>query len=135
MEYVDVFTGTLVGTMNWVWQLITFSTDWDQNYFYGLIIVSLLVWGLEIMFPWRRSQSLIRKDFWLDGFYMFFNFFIFSIVISGFYAVIEKAFGGAGITMDSIALLPKDSIPLWAFILLFFIHKRFCAMVYTCYVA
>ena len=58
MEYVDVFTGTLVGTMNWVWQLITFSTDWDQNYFYGLIIVSLLVWGLEIMFPWRRRSVI-----------------------------------------------------------------------------
>jgi len=125
MEYLDLFTVTLIGTMNWVWQLITFNTDWDQNYFYGLIIVSLLVWGLEIMFPWRKGQSLIRKDFWLDGFYMFFNFFIFSIVISGFYAVIEKAFGGAGMTMDSIALLPKDSIPLWAFILLFFIINDF----------
>ena len=125
MEYLDLFAGTLVGTINWVWQLITFSTDWDQNYFYGLIIVSLFVWGLEIMFPWRKGQSLIRKDFWLDGFYMFFNFFLFSIIISGFYAVIGKAFGSAGMTMDSIAIIPKESIPLWAFILLFFIINDF----------
>ena len=47
MEYLDLFIGTLVGTMNWVWQLITFNTDWDQNYFYGLIIVSLSLLNLN----------------------------------------------------------------------------------------
>lgn len=51
-----------------------------NNYFYWLIGLSLFVWLLEIVFPWRKKQSLIRKDFWLDGFYMFFNFFIFSLI-------------------------------------------------------
>jgi sterol desaturase/sphingolipid hydroxylase (fatty acid hydroxylase superfamily) len=111
--------------MNWVWQLITFSTDWDQNYFYGLIIVSLLVWGLEMMFPWRKGQSLIRKDFWLDGFYMFFNFFIFSIVISGVYAIIEMLCVSNGLTINSISLLSVNSLPNWAFMLVFFILNDF----------
>ncbi|MEO1450649.1 MAG: sterol desaturase family protein, partial [Bacteroidota bacterium] len=52
-----------------------------KNYFWGLIMVSLLVWSLEIAFPWRKEQSIFRKDFWLDFFYMFFNFFLFSLLI------------------------------------------------------
>ena len=50
------------------------------NYFYWLIGLSLLVWGLEIIIPWRKKQAILRRDFWLDGFYMFFNFFLFSLV-------------------------------------------------------
>ena len=48
-----------------------------HNYFYWLIALSLIVWILEIAFPWRKEQAIFRKDFWLDGFYMFFNFFYF----------------------------------------------------------
>ena len=35
---------------------------------------------MELVWPWRKSQSRVRRDFWLDGFYMFFNFFLFSLV-------------------------------------------------------
>ena len=55
------------------------NPSWD-NYFYYLIGVSLLVWGLEIIVPWRNNQKIFRKDFWQDAFYMFFNFFLFSLV-------------------------------------------------------
>lgn len=51
-----------------------------HNYFYWLLGLSLFCWLLEIVFPWRKDQPLIRKDFWLDGFYMFFNFFLFSLI-------------------------------------------------------
>jgi sterol desaturase/sphingolipid hydroxylase (fatty acid hydroxylase superfamily) len=52
-----------------------------QNYFYGLLFFSLLVFLLELLFPWRKEQKIIRQDFWLDTFYMFFNFFIFNILL------------------------------------------------------
>ncbi|NHN27229.1 sterol desaturase family protein [Flavobacterium jejuense] len=52
-----------------------------ENYFYGLIIISLLVFLLEIIFPWRKNQSVFRKDFWLDTFYMFFNFFLLNLIV------------------------------------------------------
>ena len=42
--------------------------------------LSLAVWLLEIIFPWRTDQSVVRKDFWFDGFYVFFNFFLFSLI-------------------------------------------------------
>lgn len=51
-----------------------------HNYLYWLIGISLVVWLLEIIVPWRKKQAIIRKDFWLDGFYMFFNYFLFSLI-------------------------------------------------------
>lgn len=75
------------------WNIVqySFSGYWDylvseishpslNNYFYWLVGLSLLVWSLEVIIPWRKKQSVMRKDFWLDAFYMFFNFFIFSLV-------------------------------------------------------
>ena len=50
------------------------------NYFYWLIALSLGVWLLEIMVPWRKKQAIFRQDFWLDGFYIFFNYFLFSLI-------------------------------------------------------
>jgi sterol desaturase/sphingolipid hydroxylase (fatty acid hydroxylase superfamily) len=52
-----------------------------ENYFYGLIIISLSVFILEILFPWRKNQPIFRKDFWLDIFYMFFNFFLLNLIV------------------------------------------------------
>ncbi len=52
-----------------------------ENYFYGLIIISLAVFILEIVFPWRKNQAIFRKDFWLDVFYMFFNFFLLNLIV------------------------------------------------------
>ena len=54
--------------------------NWE-NYFYGLIIISIIVWLLEIVFPWRKNQPIFRKDFWLDVFYMFFNFFLLNLIV------------------------------------------------------
>lgn len=51
-----------------------------QNYFYWLVGLSLMVWILEIIIPWRKNQSVLRRDFWMDGFYMFFNYFLFSLI-------------------------------------------------------
>lgn len=51
------------------------------SYFYLLIIISLFAWFLELLVPWRKDQAVIRKDFWLDAFYMFFNFFLFNLII------------------------------------------------------
>lgn len=50
------------------------------NYFYWLIGISCFVYCCELLFPWRKDQAWIRKDFWLDTFYLFFNFFLFSLI-------------------------------------------------------
>lgn len=51
-----------------------------HNYFWYLTLLSAVVYGFEILFPWRTAQPRVRRDFWLDGFYMFFNFFLFSLI-------------------------------------------------------
>lgn len=52
-----------------------------NNYLLWLILLSAFVYLLEVLFPWRKEQGKIRKDFWLDTFYMFFNIFIFPFII------------------------------------------------------
>lgn len=56
------------------------------NWFWFLVILSLVVALGEKLFPWRKEQPLIRKQFWLDTFYMFFNFFIFKIIFFGWFS-------------------------------------------------
>ncbi|MFY0688440.1 MAG: sterol desaturase family protein [Cyclobacteriaceae bacterium] len=124
MELWNEFIGSTVGTIDWTWRSITFDVPWYNNYFYGLIIISIVVWGLEIAFPWRK-QPVLRKDFFLDGFYMFFNFFIFSIAISGFYAVMNGLFATLGLTTSSLTLFDLSDQPVWLELLVFFIVLDF----------
>jgi sterol desaturase/sphingolipid hydroxylase (fatty acid hydroxylase superfamily) len=124
-KYLDTFINAFSGTVDWTWKSILFEVPWYINYFWGLISISLLIWVLEIIFPWRKEQSVFRKDFWLDGFYMFFNFFIFSIAISGFYRLIQVGFSDIGITSKSIAFIDPSSWPMWLELLVFFIILDF----------
>lgn len=124
-DYLEVFKNAFFGTIDWTWKSIIFEVPLYTNYFWGLIIISLLIWLLEIMFPWRKEQSIFRKDFWLDGFYMFFNFFIFTIVIAGVYSVLEVSFLDLGITMKSLALIDISTLPMWIQLLIFFLLLDF----------
>ncbi|UZO80802.1 sterol desaturase family protein [Aquimarina sp. ERC-38] len=124
-KYLEGFIEAITGTLNWTWQSICFEVPWYTNYFYGLIAISLFVWGLEIIFPWRKEQAVLRKDFWLDAFYMFFNFFAFSIAISGFYKILQLVFTDIGIQENSLALFDPSDWPLWTQLLVFFIVLDF----------
>lgn len=125
MEYLEAFYNSFVGTLNWTWKSIIFEVPWYTNYFWSLILISLVVWGLEILFPWRKNQGIFRKDFWLDAFYMFFNFFLFAIVISGVYRVLQLFFKDIGITTKSLALVDFTAWPSWAQLLIFFLILDF----------
>ena len=124
-KYFDAFRIAFVDTFDWTIDSIFFNVPWYTNYFWGLIAISLIVWVLEIIFPWRKNQSIIRKDFWLDAFYMFFNFFIFSIIIAGVYKTLEVFFMDIGITAKSLALMDISSFPMWSQLLIFFILLDF----------
>ncbi|WP_347925985.1 sterol desaturase family protein [Pontimicrobium sp. SW4] len=126
MKYLETFFNAMKGTLDWTWRSITFDVDWYNNYFWGLILISLVVWGLEVAFPWRKNQSVFRKDFWLDVFYMFFNFFIFSIVISGFYKIFELfSLDIFGVDIKPLALIDIKQLPMWSQLLIFFILSDF----------
>ena len=120
-KYLIAFEEGFMETLNWTLESITFEVPWYTNYFWGLVAISLLVWLMEILFPWRKNQYIIRRDFWLDGFYMFFNFFIFSIIISGIYKILEIIFGEIGVSAQSIALFDISDMPMWGQLIIFFV--------------
>ncbi len=126
-NYIEAFWNAISGTAGWTWKLITLdpSIHWYENYFYALILISLFVWALELAFPWRKNQKAIRQDFWIDAFYMFFNFFLFSIAISGFYALIETFMASIGLTMKSLTILDLRGLPIWLALIIFFIINDF----------
>ncbi len=120
-KYITAFTNAFTETMQWTWDSILFQVPWYTNYFWGLVAISLAVWVLEMVMPWRKNQSIIRKDFWLDGFYMFFNFFIFAIIISGVYQVLGILFSEIGVSKYAFTLIEINHWPMWAQLLVFFI--------------
>jgi len=101
-----------------------------ENYFYGLIIISLVVFALEIIFPWRKNQPIFRKDFWLDIFYMFFNFFLLNlIVLIALSNVTEQLFkdflANFNFELTSIQLVDLSQYPKVISLLIFFLVSDF----------
>jgi len=127
-SYSDVFFNSFKNFGNYTWQEITFQVNpWYVNYFWWLIVLSLIVWGLELVFPWRKNQPAFRKDFWLDAFFMFFNFYIFKLIIfMAFSNITAKVFHDlTGSDATSFALFDMSSYPLWSQLLIFFIATDF----------
>ncbi|SFI83107.1 sterol desaturase family protein [Olleya namhaensis] len=128
-KYIDIIKNAYFGYWNYLKHQIIFPNNWD-NYFYGLILISLVVWGLEIVFPWRKNQSIFRKDFWLDTFYMFFNFFLLNLIIlialsntaAGFF---DDILGVVGLSISNFQLFDVDNLPLWLGLFIFFIISDF----------
>jgi sterol desaturase/sphingolipid hydroxylase (fatty acid hydroxylase superfamily) len=126
-SYIEIIGSSFTQYAQYLWHEITHPT-W-HNYFYYLIAISLFFWSLELLFPWRKKQAAFRKDFWLDTFYMFFNFFIFSLIgfnavsnvaVEAFNDFLHWAFGITNLVAINIAALPT-----WTHILLLFVVKDF----------
>ncbi|NNM24093.1 MAG: sterol desaturase family protein [Flavobacteriaceae bacterium] len=120
-RYLTAFTDGFLNMVDYTWRSILFEVPFYTNFFWGLTAISLAVWLLEIVFPWRKNQAIIRKDFWLDTFYMYFNFFIFAIVITGVYDILGVLFSDLGITAKSLAIMDISAWPMWVQLLVFFI--------------
>lgn len=126
-NYIKIFLDGYGGYAGYLWHEIT-HPSW-HNYFYWLIGVSLFFFALEWFRPWRKDQPRFRKDFWLDAFYMFFNFFLFSLIIYNaasdvvvnFFNYYIKSFTGA----DLKALNPMYQWPIWAILIIGFIVRDF----------
>lgn len=125
---MNIFKESFLGYGNYLWHEIT-HPSWD-NYFYALIVISLVVWILEIIFPWRKKQGVFRKDFWLDVFYMFFNFFIFNLIV--FIALSTttenlflKILSNFSIELTSFQLIDLNSLPIGMRLFIFFIATDF----------
>jgi sterol desaturase/sphingolipid hydroxylase (fatty acid hydroxylase superfamily) len=128
-DYLELIKNSYSGYWNYLKNEIITINHWD-NYFYGLIAISLLVWLLEIAFPWRKNQALFRKDFWLDTFYMFFNFFLLNLIVlialsNTASKLFDDILGIVGLSVSSFQLFDLNNLPLWLGLLIFFVVSDF----------
>jgi sterol desaturase/sphingolipid hydroxylase (fatty acid hydroxylase superfamily) len=100
---------------------------WD-NYFYWVIAASVFVFLLELIFPWRKNQPVLRSGFWLDLFYIFWNYFLFSLVLYNalsdvfvqFFKDFLLLFG-----VKNLVALQLEHWPSWGKLLFIFVFRDF----------
>ena len=125
-KYIDIFLNGYSGYANYLMYEIT-HPHWG-NYFYWLIGVSAFFFLLENARPWRKGQSKFRMDFWLDLFYMFFNFFLFSLIIyNAASEVVVNLFNDflASFGITNLVALRVDAWPVWGQLLGLFLVRDF----------
>ncbi len=127
-KYLEIFLNGYGGYANYLWNDII-HPSWN-SYFYWLILVSLFFLILEVVIPWRKNQPVLRKDFWLDGFYMFFNFFLFSLIIYNAASDVVVNLFNDGIKaisggFDLQAMNPLRTMPLWIILIVGFLVRDF----------
>jgi sterol desaturase/sphingolipid hydroxylase (fatty acid hydroxylase superfamily) len=128
-KYINLIKNSYSGYWNYLKNEILLPNHWD-NYFYGLIAISLIVWLLEALFPWRKNQSLFRKDFWLDTFYMFFNFFLLNLIVlialsNTVAEFLNDILGVVGLSLSSFQLFDSTDLPKWLGLFIFFLVNDF----------
>ena len=123
LDYFTFFFNASKDFLFYVLNEVTFNVSpWYINYFWWLIFLSVTVWALEIIFPWRKNQPIIRKDFWMDLFYILFNFYIFKIIIFiGFSFTVERLFLDLLNIEQSLFLFNVQSLHPILQLLLFFV--------------
>lgn len=126
-HYAEIFWNGFSGYARYFFHEIL-HPHWG-NYFYWLIAISALVYLLELYFPWRKHQAKVRQDFWLDAFYMFFNFFLFSLIgyaaisdvaVNAFNDFLRWAFG-----IENLVAIRVAGLPHWAQLLTLFLVRDF----------
>ena len=125
-KYLNLIRESYTGYASYLWQEITNPT-W-HNYFYWLLGVSAFFYLLEIVKPWRKSQARFRKDFWLDFFYMFFNFFLFSLIVYNAASNVVVNFFNDLLSFVGIQNLLAFEVmqwPVWAHLLIGFLVRDF----------
>lgn len=126
MNYLKIIQDSFTGYFHYMAEEMS-NPSWT-NYFYWLLGISLLVWMVEILIPWRKNQKIFRKDFWLDSFYIVFNFFLFSLI--GYNALSNVA---VALFNDFLRLLGTENIiafevsgfPIWVQLLIMLVIADF----------
>ncbi len=125
-KYLNIVEESFVGYFNYLVSEI--ANPHLTNYFYWLLALSVLVLLFEILLPWRKGQKVLRKGFWLDVFYIFFNFFLFSLI--GYNALSNigvNLFNDvlAWFGISNIVAIELQSMPVWSQLLIMFVVADF----------
>ena len=125
-KYLQIVAGAYSGYWNYLVNEIL-NPSW-HNYFYWLIGASAVIWALEILFPWRKNQPAIRQDFWLDAFYLLWNYFLFSLIAYNALSMV-----GVALFQDFLGLFGIKNMvaiqvvnwPKWTQLLFIFVLRDF----------
>ena len=125
-KYIEIIRGAYSGYWNYLVNEIL-HPGW-HNYFYWLVGVSAIIWIAEIMFPWRKNQLAIRDHFGLDVFYLFWNYFLFSLIAYNALSMVavqlfNDFLGVFGIT--NIVAIHVSGLPGWLQLVLIFVLRDF----------
>ena len=125
-KYWNIVQNAFTGYWNYLIGEIT-TPAWN-NYFYWLIGLSLLVFLLEIVVPWRRDQRVLRRGLLLDLFYILFNFFLFSLIAFNALSMVGVELFNDFIGLfgwENIVAIELDAWPAWAQLLMMFVVADF----------
>ncbi len=125
-KYITAIQAAYSGYANYLWADLTHPT-WE-SYFYWLTGISVFFFIMELLRPWRKEQPKFRKDFWLDAFYMYFNYFLFSLILfAGLSSVGVVMFGQliGLLGWKNIVAIHLDNLPQWAQLLILFVTADF----------
>ncbi len=124
--YWQIFIHGYTDYARYLWEELT--VPHPRNYVLWLVGVSLVFFALELLRPWRKDQPRFRRDFWLDAFYMFFNFFLFSLIIYNAASdVVVQLFNDflALFGITNLVALEVGSWPTWGQLLALFLVRDF----------
>jgi sterol desaturase/sphingolipid hydroxylase (fatty acid hydroxylase superfamily) len=125
-EFLNTIQQGYSGYAGYLWYEITHPSF--HNYFYWLILLSAVFFALEIIKPWRVQQPRFRMDFWLDFFYMFFNFFLFSLII---YNAVSMVFVNwfndalASMGINNLVAVEVGHLPGWVQLIILLVVRDF----------
>ncbi len=125
-DSMEIVREAYSGYAQYLWKEIT-TPSWS-NYFYWLCGISLFFFGMELLRPWRAKQAKFRKDFWLDAFYMFFNFFLFSLIVykAASELMVNWFHGLLGLVgVTNLVALEVGSWSIWVQLLVLFVVRDF----------
>ncbi|MCB0429636.1 MAG: sterol desaturase family protein [Flavobacteriales bacterium] len=102
---------------------------WDfiwntRGYFFWLLVVSVFVFFLERLFPWRKEQKVMRKGIWQDFFFLVFNGHYLAIVISLATAwLLSKIAHFFQISWNPESVNLLSGAPIWVQAIVFLVFK------------
>lgn len=125
-KYVNIFLNSFSGYYHYLVNEI--QNPSLTNYFWWLIGLSFLVLAMEVIIPWRKNQKIVRKGFWLDVFYIFFNFFIFSLIgynaVSNVFVELFNDFLNL-FGIENLVAFQVQDFPIWSQFLIMFLIADF----------
>jgi sterol desaturase/sphingolipid hydroxylase (fatty acid hydroxylase superfamily) len=125
-KYRDIIVNAYSGYFNYFVNAVL-QPNW-HNHFYWLTGASILIYALELAFPWRKNQPKIRQDFWIDAFYLYWNYFLFSLVaysaLSSVFVQLFKDFLGLFGIVNTVAI-HVEHLPNWLQLVIIFVLRDF----------